>query len=149
MRTIGQVVFAFGIGLVFAMPLDAAAVETAQSRPPAGAAADDQDDEREKKRDYSHEAIRRLFAEGGEAAGKAKGVEWNFGSVEMNFASTRVRLFWLPLAPLPGTEANVSPMPMLDPMQLAGVSIPWDGSSWRDRFRRWRFERHLRATTAH
>jgi hypothetical protein len=102
--------------------------------------------EEPEKPDYSREQLRRLFVatRGEEVTEKSP---FDFGFVIVNRPGMRLR--WLPiLAPFLLSQTSgspgISPMPIVDPFTLTGMSFPSTPGQARDRFRDWRERRTLR-----
>lgn len=98
------------------------------------------------KVDYSKEALRQFFAEGGTEKEPPRS-PFDFGLVFLE--GSRYRLRWMPLmAPLILSQTSGSPgintNPIVDPFALTGSSYGATPAQARDRFRDWRERRALR-----
>ena len=107
-------------------------------------AASDTKTEEAKAADFSNRAILEFVREVMEDDGEDGFVV--DGSVGYRRGDWMFR--WMPImAPLvfsQGLGANVSAMPVVDPLALTGTAMPYTASTWRDGFGEWRERRFLR-----
>lgn len=104
----------------------------------------------EEKPDFSKDALRDFFAEGGVEREPPRS-PFDFGFVFFDHPRARVR--WMPfVAPLllnlNSGSPDIDTSPMVDPFALTGTSFPTTPGQAKDRFRDWRERRALRRFVA-
>jgi hypothetical protein len=134
--------------LLLAIPASAQESETTTAEETSAESESTTEQEATEKPDYSRKALLEVFRETPEIINQPgpfdSGIIFQRGSV---------RYRWMPIvAPLLfgglGGSPDTTPMPVVDPVALTGMSYPYDAGSYRDRWQEWRVRRMLRRNVA-
>ena len=134
------------VTLLLAVPLSAQ--ETTAEATSADSEAGTTGEKATDKPDYSRKALLEVFRETPEIINQPgpfdSGIIFERGNVRYRFMPIVAPILMGGL----GGSADTTPMPIVDPVALTGMSYPYDAGSYRDRWQEWRVRRMLRRNVA-